>query len=365
MDVQVLPKPVNALMATRLVQQTTFWSRVKKSLGWKVLAFDIKADGSPSGDVLILLRDVGGGRSIAYSPFGPEKLPDDDNRGLYLSALSSELCRYLGPGCLFVRWDLPWTSPYAEEEDRYDSAGYWLGPPETRLAELRMNWGVPDMGLRKPPSDILPPDTILVDLRDGESILLARMKPKTRYNIRLSAKKGVSVREGSLADMGLWQRLYSATARRNGIVPHEERFFLALSRGENTDTKIRLLIAERDEKPLAAMFLSMSADRATYLYGASSGEERNLMAPYALQWAAMGLARREGCASYDLFGVAPRPDPDHPMYGLFVFKSGFGGSMLHRQGSWDYPYDEKAYEMYLTRESTAGSFHVRQRGIIP
>jgi len=158
--------------------------------------------------------------------------------------------------------------------------------------------------------------------------------------------------------MGLWQKLYSATARRNGIVPHERRFFQALSQGDNSDTKVRLLIAERDERPLAAMFLSMSADRATYLYGASSGEERNLMAPYALQWAAMGLARREGCASYDLFGVAPRPDPDHPMYGLFVFKSGFGGSMLHRQGSWDYPYDEKAYEMYLARESMSSGFHL-------
>ena len=357
MDVRVLPKPVDSLMATRLIQQTTFWSRVKKNLGWRVLAFDIEADSLPSGDVLILLRDVGGGRSIAYSPFGPENLPDTDRRGEYLAALSSELKRGLGPHCLFTRWDLPWISPYAGDEDRYDSQGWWLGPPETRLRELRMNWGVREVGLRKSPSDILPPDTILVDLRGDEQALMARMKPKTRYNIRLASRRGVTVREGGLPDMDLWQKLYQATARRNSIVPHGERYFHALAAGGKFDARVRLLIAEKGSRPLAAMFLSTSADRATYLYGASSGEDRNLMAPYALQWAAMGLAKNEGCTSYDLFGVAPRPDPTHPLYGLFMFKMGFGGTLIHRQGAWDYPYDEKAYSIYLAGESTCGAFH--------
>lgn len=81
------------------------------------------------------------------------------------------------------------------------------------------------------------------------------------------------------------------------------------------------------------------------------------MAPYALQWSAMTMAKRLGCSSYDLFGVVPRPDPDHPLHGLFVFKSGFGGAMLHRQGAWDYPYDKRAYRMYIARESASAGFH--------
>jgi lipid II:glycine glycyltransferase (peptidoglycan interpeptide bridge formation enzyme) len=357
-DVRVLPKPVTALMATRLLQQTTFWSHVKNRLGWKALAFDIEADASPSGDVLVLLRDAGGGRQIAYSPFGPEKLPDGERRGEYLAALSSELEAFLGPSCIFIRWDLPWTSPYAEEADRFDDDGYWLGPPETRLRELRMNWGVAEVGLRKAPSDILPPDTIIVDLQADEDAMLARMRAKTRYNIGLSLRKGVRVREGGGADLGLWQKLYAQTARRNGIASHGRRYFEALIQEGKTDAEAKLLIAEKGETPLAAMFLSTSADRATYLYGASSGENRNLMASYALQWAAMRLAREESCSSYDLFGVAPRPNPDHPMYGLFLFKSGFGGDMLHRQGAWDYPYDERAYGMYLAGESAFSGFHL-------
>jgi len=124
---------------------------------------------------------------------------DGERRGEYLAALSSELAAHLEPGCLFIRWDLPWISPYAEEDDRFDDEGFWLGPPETRLRELRMNWGSGNAALRKAPSDILPPDTIIIDLKRDEDAMLAKMRPKT----------------------------------------------------------------------LAAMFLSTSADRASYLYGAS------------------------------------------------------------------------------------------------
>ena len=358
MDVRVIPKPLTDLMSTRLVQQTSFWSGLKSRLGWQALAFDIEAAAVSAGDVLILTREVGGGNNVAYSPFGPENLPDSDRRGEYLAALSAELKTFLGHSCIFIRWDLPWISPYAEEEDTYDEDGYWMGPPETRLRELRMNWGVADVGLRKAPTDILPPDTITLDLRGEEDGILGRMRPKTRYNIGLSARRGVRVRQGSGQDLGTWQKLYNQTARRNGIVAHGPQYFESLLSMGRVDAEAKLLIAERNGRPLAAMFLSSSADRATYLYGASSGEERNLMAPYALQWEAIRQARKTGCTSYDLFGIAPRPDPEHPMYGLFRFKSGFGGTMIHRQGAWDYPYDERAYCIYLAGESAAQGFHI-------
>jgi lipid II:glycine glycyltransferase (peptidoglycan interpeptide bridge formation enzyme) len=356
-DVRVIPKSVSTLQATRLVQQTSLWSHIKRRLGWSVAAFDIEADHQASGDVLVLSRGIGGGTSMAYSPFGPEKLPDSERRGEYLAALSSELAPHLGSSCLFVRWDLPWASPYSESREHYDDNGFWLGPPETRIRELRMNWGVERVGLRKSPTDILPPDTILVDLHKDQDLVLSRMKAKTRYNIRLAAKKGVRVRAGDVADMELWKKLYRETSRRNGIVHHDPRFFQALFAGKGSDSSVRLLVAEKGDIPLAAMFLSISADRATYLYGASSGENRHLMASYALQWEVMRLAIQMGCTSYDLFGVAPRPDPEHPMYGLYQFKSGFGGRFLHRQGAWDYPYHEKAYSQCIANESIAAGFH--------
>jgi lipid II:glycine glycyltransferase (peptidoglycan interpeptide bridge formation enzyme) len=69
-----------------------------------------------------------------------------------------------------------------------------------------------------------------------------------------------------------------------------------------------------------------------YLYGASSNVKRNLMPSYALQWAAMRDLRVEGCLSYDLFGIPPYAEAGHPMFGLYQFKTGFGGRIVHTPG---------------------------------
>ena len=302
------------LLVSRLIQQTTYWSRIKKNLGWQPVAYDLEVDSEPAGDVLLLIKDLGGGQKIAYAPYGPEGLPYNERRGEYLSALSSELAPHLGSECILTRWDLPWESPYASEADRYDEHGNWLGPPEPRLRELRMNWGVAKTGLYKAPGDLLPPDTIVLDLKADTESLLERMKPKTRYNIRLASRRGVLVRRGTARDMDLWNALYRETARRNRITPHGQQFFAPLLpearavdtesitirgrrtlKGQTTREESRLLIAEKDGVPLAAMFMSVSSDQASYLYGASSGEHRELMAPYALQWAAIQEAKNVGC----------------------------------------------------------------------
>jgi lipid II:glycine glycyltransferase (peptidoglycan interpeptide bridge formation enzyme) len=218
-----------------------------------------------------------------------------------------------------------------------------------------MNFGTLRHNLRKATGDILPTDTIFVDLREAEDRILERMKPKTRYNIRLAERRGVRVREGSILDLPVWMELYAETARRNGFTLHGEDYFTALFASD--EIPVRLLIAETGGVPAAAMFLAVSERKATYLYGASSPARRGDMAPYALQWRAMRLARELGCEEYDLFGVAPRPEPNHPLYGLLRFKTGFGGSLFHRQGCWDYPLDKDRYESYRARELTEAGFH--------
>ena len=363
MNISVCPKSTNFLMKTRLLQQTSYWSEIKEDLGWVPSAFDILAENETIGDVLILQKQLGNGRSMAYAPYGPECFPESDLGGTYLVSLSQALRDFLGPGCIFVRFDIPWESPYADDPERYDDEGNWLGLPETRLVELRMNWGVESVGLRKAPSDLLPPDTIILDIEKDDEDLLTRMHPKTRYNIRLADRHDVAVREGTGEDISLWNSLYRETAGRNNITPHGPEYFTPLfdkktipDTGEETDVK--LLVAEAGGTPLAAMFMSVSSDRAAYLYGASSDRQRNLMAPYALQWYAIQKAKEAGCTSYDFFGVSPSPDPAHPMYGLYRFKRGFGGDMFHRQGAWDFPYDEPAYTQYRGAEFTAPGFNI-------
>jgi lipid II:glycine glycyltransferase (peptidoglycan interpeptide bridge formation enzyme) len=74
------------------------------------------------------------------------------------------------------------------------------------------------------------------------------------------------------------------------------------------------------------------------------------MALYALQWEAICRAKSYGCTEYDMFGVAPYPSPSHPLYGLYRFKTGFGGSILHRMGCWDYPLNHESYDMFRAAE---------------
>ena len=122
---------------------------------------------------------------------------------------------------------------------------------------------------------------------------------------------------------------------------------------------MELLIAEVNEEPLAAMFLVYSGQRAAYLYGASSSTKRNYMATYALQWEAIKNAKVRGCIEYDMFGIASKPEPSHPLYGLYRFKKGFGGNILHRMGCWDYPLNSELYQGYRTAEMTSQGYHLK------
>jgi len=114
--------------------------------------------------------------------------------------------------------------------------------------------------------------------------------------------------------------------------------------------KIKLYTASHEGETLAAIVVLFWGKDATYLYGASSNNKRNLMAPYALQWKAMQDAKETGCINYDLFGIPPNEDPSHPMAGLYRFKTGFGGQIVHRSGTWDFAYNGFFYGLFCLAE---------------
>lgn len=370
MDVEIAPKNTDRIAPSPILQQTAFWGRLKKEHGRRTKAFDIVcASGSsaflqngdaPARDMLVVLRPVSAEVQIAYVPFGPELLPDEERRGRWLEELSEKLRPHLPASCMMIRYDLPWESPWADDPSRYTEDNCWLGAPKTRVQEMRMNFDTRYWGLRKAPTDLLPPDTVLLDISCDRDRILKRMKAKTRYNIRLSNRKGVQVREGGISDLPAWYDIYRETAARHGMALNEPEYFESAlqvrARRSDSPAKIHLLMAEAEGRPIAGILLAVSGKRATYLYGASSQEKRHLMAPYALQWEAICRARRAGCTEYDLFGVSPTSDPEHPMYGLYRFKTGFGGYLLHRQGCWDYPLDEDRYAVYRASEMTMAQF---------
>lgn len=366
MELAIAPKKTDHLAPTPIVHQTAFWGRVHRRLGFGTDAFDLafgplsggndRATGAKSGrsDFLVVRSPLFNDLEGAYVPFGPETAPHPDETGSFLERLSGALRPMLGPRCAFIRWDLPWTSLHAQQPDDFAPDGAWQGPPPDHLREIRMNFGTYDHRLRKAPRDLLPPDTVLIDLNGSEDEILGRMHPKTRYNIRLALRRGVVVEEGTAKELPAWYAIYLETAARACFEPMPFKHFCTMlderAEGSASPVSTRLLLARHEGRLLAGMLLAVARTRATYLYGSSTREHRDLMASSAMQWAAIRLAKAQGCRDYDLFGAAPRQGELHPLSGVHRFKTGFGGRLVHREGCWDYPFDEGLYETWRGAE---------------
>lgn len=193
----------------------------------------------------------------------------------------------------------------------------------------------PRLGLPKPsslrnfrrsPLDLLPPETLCLNLAASDEALLAQMKPKGRYNIRLAERHGVTVRvERTAAAMVELVRVLEEAARRDHFFLEPSSFFHGLAEALMPPGLAQVLLAAREGEVLGAMLLVTFGRRATYLYGGVSNRERHRMAGYALQWAAMRAARAAGCTQYDFYGYEPFGRSEHLYAGFSRFKRQFGG----------------------------------------
>jgi lipid II:glycine glycyltransferase (peptidoglycan interpeptide bridge formation enzyme) len=271
--------------------QTWAWGEVQANAGWKVDRVRLPSGGRAT----VLLRRTAG-RWWGYVPRGP--VP---------AAAVAELVEWARQSGL-VRLRV--------EPD---------GPPEL-AAEL----GVAGFTPRPDATPQQPRHSSIVQLKPNEDDLLGSFKPKTRYNIRLALKRGVTVEATHDADELVRQA--AATEARQGIrLPRLDyyRRLLGLLPWAN------VYVARHEGDALAAILVARHAGRAYYLFGGSSGTRRELMPMYAAQWQAMREAAADGLSEYDLWGVPPSDDPDHPWHGLMQFKAGFNGRRVEYCGPWD------------------------------
>ncbi len=233
-----------------------------------------------------------------------------------------------------ARWAYVPRGPVPTDAEAVDALVEWARG--RRLARLRLEPEAPagfaeQLRLRgfRPAALVQPQHTLIVPLA-GEEEMLASFKPKHRYNIRLALKRGVEVAIED--DPRELDRQHAQTAVRQGIAA------AALGAYERRLRELpdcHIYVARHGGRPLAAIMVARFHGRAYYLFGGSSGERRDLMPTYAVQWAAMRDAAAGGCAEYDLWGVPPSDDPTHPWHGLWQFKTGFGGSLVGYAGAWD------------------------------
>lgn len=193
-------------------------------------------------------------------------------------------------------------------------------------------------------------NTVRIDLQGDESELLARMKQKTRYNIRLAQRKGVTVRLGSREDLDLLYQMYAETSLRDGFVIREEGYYRAVWDSLMAAGLAEPLIAEVEgeavDPAVAAVIVFRFGRTAWYQYGMSLDRHRERMPNYLLQWEAMLRAKAHGCQVYDLWGAPDEFNESDSMWGVFRFKEGLGGQVVRHIGAWDLPVNPLLYSLY-------------------
>jgi peptidoglycan pentaglycine glycine transferase (the first glycine) len=177
---------------------------------------------------------------------------------------------------------------------------------------------------------VQPLATQLLNIDLEPEALKATFKPKTRYNLNLAERKGVTV-AGS-KDVGTFARLAGETAKRQGIhLPGAAYYQAALELFAPRD-QVRLYLAQHEGDVLAGIMVFRFGKTAYYLFGGSTVRKRELMPNYLLHWQAMLDCRALGCDTYDWWGIPEEPAPDHPWFGLYRFKTGFGGETVRYVG---------------------------------
>jgi lipid II:glycine glycyltransferase (peptidoglycan interpeptide bridge formation enzyme) len=260
------------------------------------------------------------------------------------------------------------------------------------------------LGFRPSAERVQPRTTIVVDLTTDLETIAARQKPKWRYNIGLAARRGVTVRQGSAADLAIFYELLRQTGQRDRFAIHSLAYYQEFFR--HLGDQARLFLAEYQGKILAGIVITVFGRQAIYMYGASSGEQRNLMPNHLLQWEAMKWAREQGCTTYDLWGIPDEVTSEVPsevpsskfqvpsaaseeretwnlergtgpevpsevpsskfqvpsaaseeretwnvergtgLWGVYRFKQGFGGQVTRYAGAFDYVYSPVLYKLW-------------------
>ena len=113
---------------------------------------------------------------------------------------------------------------------------------------------------------------------------------------------------------------------------------------------MKVLMAYHDGKPIAGIIPIMYGKKVWYLYGASSNKDRNLMPNYLLQWTMIQEAIKNNCDMYDFRGVSGVVDENHPQYGLYRFKKGFGADFTEFIGEVYLPFKPLTYKLYKISE---------------
>ncbi|MBS1989374.1 MAG: peptidoglycan bridge formation glycyltransferase FemA/FemB family protein [Cyanobacteria bacterium SZAS LIN-3] len=319
--------------------QSLHWAEAKRRQGLTTFHLGLFEDGNLIGGAIFYSSGGRSGAGIVVAPEGPV-LPWHNQR------IASQ-----GLGLLIEA-----------VRERSQALGVMTMRIEPRLAPP-----VPPVlrEFSRAPLDLVPRDTLYVDLCDDESVQLGRMKEKGRYNIKLAQKHGVVISEhSSPASLNKFYDILTEAGERDAFAVEPQEFFEQMLPVLMQNGMAKILLAEHGDDTLGALLLITHGARATYLYGGISNDKRNLMGGYLLQWRAMQLAKQAGCTTYDFYGYAPFRAPELAYSRFSQFKSQFGGNAIRWIGAQDYFFLDNVADAFVkvVNESDAG-MRARKEGV--
>jgi peptidoglycan pentaglycine glycine transferase (the first glycine) len=308
------------------ILQSWDWTETKAQTGWRPQRMLWAADGRPVAAAALLLRRLSARLPVAvgYVPKGPAlDWSDAELVGQVFQGIQEAARRQRA---IFVKID---------PDVRADAP---IGQTVQSLLAQR-GWRVSD-------EQIQFRNTMITNLAPDEETLLANMKPKWRYNIRLSERRGVVVRDGTSADLSAFYGMYVETGGRDGFLVRPYPYYESIWSQFLEGGLAHLLLAELDGECVAGLMLFRFGETAWYFYGASTANGRDAMPNHALQWAALRWAKAAGCTRYDWWGAPDKLEESDPMWGVYRFKVGFGGEFVPWIGAWDLPVNRPLYWLY-------------------
>jgi lipid II:glycine glycyltransferase (peptidoglycan interpeptide bridge formation enzyme) len=314
--------------------QSWQWGQFKSRWGWSAIPLlldlsDQPEQRPPLAAAMVLKRKVPRlPFSILYVPKGPILNYNDAALRRVALAQLEQLARR--EKAIFVKIDPDVIHSWGLEEDPHSMER--RSPIGRKFMEE-----LEHRGWRFSDDQIQFRNTVELDLERPSEEILAAMKSKTRYNIRLAGRKDVVIRQGTPADFPTIAGMYMETADRDDFTVRPTEYYLDAWQSFYDAGLAQPFLAEYEGTPLGAVMIVRYGQRAIYMYGASTDLERQRMPNYLLQWEAIRWAQAQGCTVYDFWGAPDEFVEDDPLWGVWRFKSGFNGQVVRHIGAWDFP----------------------------
>lgn len=304
--------------------QSFFWAKFNNLLGWPTYKIGVFEGKKLIGGAVVGKFKMENGHNYLYIPEGPVIPYSSLESGIIFDGLIAEIDKIA------------------------DLRG------ESLTSHLRIDARLTALStffkrFQKAPIDLEPLRTLVIDLSLSREQILAQMKPKGRYNIKIAQRYGLQVISTDLqSGLNDFLKFYQETVKRKQFEGKEEKYFTDLATAIDNPINAKIFFVKDGEQILAAALVIFYGGMVTYLFGASSDFQREKMAPYLLQWEIVCQAKELGFKNYDFYGIVPDENNlEHPWQGFTAFKKKLGGEEVKYIGSYDFIYNQELYREYL------------------